>query len=175
MFYKTPKNSESGQKIAAFLQQRKAAHNQLREITEKVGAKSFFTFNGGAFACFVFEGEPCSKTFKFVRPYAGEWRGDQRIDFYKATPRGNTKEGKEVNKMLAAVPTFCVFNTDANKLFGWDGITRRSGPDKYLGWFIFNEAQEVYLITHHACAKGFRPVMPSDVIEITETEYDNTL
>jgi len=174
MFYKTPKTSESGKKIAEYLKDKKARRAQLRAIQDKVGARAIFVDYGGNFFCFQFEGEPDKRKYKFdKRAYAQEWRDGVKVEFYKAWPRLNTREGKEVQKMIDEVPKSCCLNTDANKLFGWDGIIAKRGIDEHHGWFVFKETEDVYLINHHRCDKGYRPVMPSDVIEITETEYDS--
>jgi len=172
MFYKTAKNSDSGKKISQFIQRKKLAEEEIEKIVNQVGAENWYEDLNGNFIAFRFKSvnKPCDKTFS-SKEAGKEVVGDTIYKFYQSFPKRNTREGKKIAALISKVEKFCVFGTDKNKLFEWDGIIAIHGRDKYRGWFNFYESGEFYLINHHQCDRDRRPKMPVDCMEITESEF----
>jgi len=152
MYYKTRETSETGKKIISFRDKLLEAKHDHWRIAQEFGCEKFEIFNDifdyGGFASLVFEKKPDLKY----------WRKCGRGYF----PRLNTKQGKEINKVLQSVKR--IKYSELNEIVG---IQMDLG---HIGFCITGFKTVVFSIPKEY-ASGF--VCPKDCKEITFSQYEN--
>jgi len=147
MKFKTPRESVTGQRLAQVEKKIKAANRAALDVMEKVGATAIrpaMLGAGGGISSFKMDAQPA-------------WGKQVREGEYM--PRLNCKAGKSIQEEIDALPK--VFMDEVNSPLGFDGA-----PFKMLG-LNFNNSD--YILISCKDHWDFNP--PSDVVEITTTEY----
>lgn len=150
MFFKTPKNSETGKKFIALFEEMKSVNDQALELAESLGGETFrpFSFAGGI-SSIVF-----ADAHQFDNPL--NWRNvNKRKNEFM--PRAHRKEGKEIMKKIEALPT--LHREKFGEVLGVRSFWKSPGVKVAGDWILI----EVY--------PEWRDTIPKDCIEILHSEY----
>lgn len=156
IYYKTPKTSETGKKVAELIAKGAEIRKQIEAFIKEIGAKDQYLKNqrmlfGTGICAVQFDETPDFVLWKKFRSYNGP------ETFYE--PRLNAKEGRALAARFSSFGE--VERSDLDNCVGWDSFLQNIGFDNNDTHFYF------------ALDPDWKHPMPKDCVEITTSEYLN--
>lgn len=154
LYYKTPKNSETGCKVQALRNEAEDIHKQIEEYVKSLGAKKDWVSSNTYLwrtnlSGVEFEEVPDLKKWRVLKEYNGP------ETFY--VPRRGSKENIKLSDEFHSFKG--IFKSALNDCVGFSCVFRNIG---------FSHDDDFY---YFVLASSWEHKMPSDCLEITTSEY----